>query len=142
MIPAPDLSTRPLSVTVEREMATAPELCFWAFTEQLDRWFAAPGTLLATGEANTPFYFEVHQGETRHPHYGRFLELEPGRLVTMTWLTRGTQGHETLLTVELAPAGAGTRLSLTHAGFPDEASRQAHAEAWPQVLANLDEVMS
>ena len=54
----------------------------------------------------------------------------------------GNEGAETVVTVELEPQGAGTRLRLTHAGFLDEESRDQHAQAWPQVLAQLDERMS
>ncbi len=54
----------------------------------------------------------------------------------------GTKGVETVVTVELEPQETGTRLRLTHAGFLDEESRHQHAQAWPQVLAQLDERMS
>ncbi len=47
-----------------------------------------------------------------------------------------------MVTVELEPQDTGTRLRLTHAGFLDEESRDQHAQAWPQVLAQLAERMS
>ena len=95
-------------------------------------------------QIDTPYFFEAHHNEERHPHYGRFLKLEPDRLIEMTWLTAAvTKGAETVITIELTPGhDGGTELTLTHAGFPDEESRKGHEEAWPAGLEQLDKKSS
>jgi uncharacterized protein YndB with AHSA1/START domain len=145
-ITTPDLSQRPFHLTVERLMDCSPEILFRAWTKEIDKWFAAPGTVLMTGEVDHVFFFEtIYKFETkneaeRHPHYGRFLRLEQNRLIELTWVTGagGTNGAETVVTVELIPSGKGTKLQLTHAGFLNEESRDQHEHAWPLVLEQLD----
>jgi len=100
-----------------------------------------------TPEVNAVFFFETEfrperqPTVERHPHYGRFLRLIPDKLVELTWVTGpgGTDGAETIVTVELKPIGRATRLTLKHAGFAAEEARDRHRQAWPLVLAQLEQ---
>ncbi|MDX6263374.1 MAG: hypothetical protein QOH84_5062 [Kribbellaceae bacterium] len=135
----PDLSGRPHDLAVERVVGAAPDAVYRAWTEEFDRWFAAPGSVRMRAELDVPFFFQTDAGGALHPHYGRFLRLEPSELVELAWVTSGTGGYETVVTVALSAAGDGTLINLGHAGFPTEELRDAHAEAWPHVLAQFDE---
>ncbi|KAA0993204.1 SRPBCC family protein [Dyadobacter aurulentus] len=140
----PDLSSRPLGIKIEKLIGLPIVKLYKTWTSQLDLWFASPGSFLGKIEPNAPFYFEtLHQG-IRHPHYGRYLQIQEPELVQLTWTTGegGTEGAETVLTIALTPHGEGTFLRLTHAGFLTEASRDRHQEAWPAVLELLEERMS
>ena len=136
----PDISARPIELKIECTTRVPPSVIYRAWTEEFDKWFAAPGTLLMKGEINVPFFFETHFDGGRHAHYGRFLKLEPDKYMQLTWVTGnpGTLGAETILTVELEPHEDGSRVMLTQAGFFDEESRDGHADAWPKVFEHLD----
>ena len=149
-ITVPDLSARPLGFKVERLMGSRAEVLFAAWTEKFDEWFAAPGTLIMKAEVNSVFFFETvfkteeDLVEQRHPHYGRFLRLIQDRLIEFTWVTGagGTEGAETVVTIELEPRENGTDLSLTHKGFPHETSKSRHESAWEMILEHLDQRMT
>ena len=142
----PDHSDRPYNLTAERLMELKPETLFNAWTKEFDVWFAAPGSVLMTGKANTPFFFETEfrpdkdSDLQRHSHYGRFLKIVLNQLIKLTWVTGagGTKGSETVVSIELIPKNKKTLLKLVHSGFPDEESKNKHQQAWPVVLEQLE----
>lgn len=136
----PDLSSRPLSVRVEGHVNLPADSLYDLWTGRMEAWAAAPGTLTTTVAEGGLYFFEAHHEGQRHPHYGRFLTLEPGRRVEMTWLTgaSGTRGAETVVLVELAPEGEGTHVRITHRGFYDQESADAHRAGWETAFEALE----
>jgi len=146
-IPRPDLSARPLETTCEHVMRAQPDAVFAAWTTRFDLWFAQAGTVAMVPEPGRPYFFYNRDEWGRHPHYGRFLDVVENELIEMTWMTgdgtlEGTQGAETILRIELAPQDGGTRVRLTHSGFPSEKAHVGHEENWPLALEILDEALA
>jgi uncharacterized protein YndB with AHSA1/START domain len=138
--PLPDLSARPFHLTVETLMRASPARLYRAWTEELDRWIAVPGSVRVDAVVGGAFSFEIERDHAPLPETrsGRFLRLERDRIVEMTWMT----GAETIVTVELEPHGAGTLLRLMHAGFPDQPSRDRYHQDWPVALDHLDRLLT
>jgi|NGEPerStandDraft_6_1074524.scaffolds.fasta_scaffold87037_3 uncharacterized protein YndB with AHSA1/START domain len=137
----PEPAERLHAFTVERVMTASPEAIYRAWTERFDTWFASPGAIRMRPHVGEPYWFEVLHNGDHIPHYGRFIDLEPGRFIEQTWVTgaNGTDGAETVVRVELVGTGSGTRLRLTHGGFYDAVAAQRHADSWPRILEHLDE---
>jgi uncharacterized protein YndB with AHSA1/START domain len=130
--------------TIEVAMAATPEAIYRAWTERFDTWFAAPGRISMDARVGQPYWFEVVHNGMHHPHYGRFLVLEPGHLIEQTWVTgaHGTDGAETVVRIELTADPSGAQLVLTHKGFFTASAAQQHADSWPAILHHLDQVLT
>ena len=137
---APDVAEWPHDARVQPVMRASPQALYRSFTTGWEKWFAFEGSLIANPAPQGQLFFVVeHQGR-RHPHYGRFLALDPNRKVELTWLTGkdGTDGAETVLTVELEPGADGCALTLSHRGFYSQERADHHGKSWETILVNLD----
>lgn len=142
----PALDPNASTIEVEVALRLTPSQVYRAWTIGFDWWFAAPGSVHMTPEVNAPFFFETEflldEGvpAERHPHYGRFLALDPHRRIEMTWVTgpAGTQGVETVVTLTLEPIAEGTRVRLCHAGFLDPDAAERTRLVWPYVLRQME----
>ena len=52
--------------------------------------------------------------DRKYPHYGRYLRIDRPRLLEFTWISEGTRGKESVVTIELVARGGKTELTLTH----------------------------
>jgi uncharacterized protein YndB with AHSA1/START domain len=126
----------------QRKMNLSAAALYEAWTQGFETWFALPDSVIMRPEVDTAFFFETEFQGQRHPHYGRFLQLEEDRLISLTWLNATLDGAETVVTVRLEPMGSGTLLHLEHAGFPSQKLRDETGEAWPAVLEQQERALS
>jgi uncharacterized protein YndB with AHSA1/START domain len=91
--------------------------------------------LIFNPEVDGMFYFRhvADNGEPL-PHAGRFTELRHGRRIQYTWMSRHTQGLESVVTVTLRPKGRDTELTLNHANLPDNPLGRRHNQGWNYFL--------
>jgi uncharacterized protein YndB with AHSA1/START domain len=142
-----DVAAKP-SLTLKRRYNASPERVFsaWTDAEKLGRWFC-PATcvpVLAESDARAGGRYRIvvrGQDGDDHDVSGTFREVVPNRKLTFTWAWRTTPERESLVTVELAPDGDGTMLTLTHERFFDEAARDRHQSGWGPILDRLNEVL-
>lgn len=67
---------------------------------------------------------------------GEYVAIDAPHRIVFTWRWDG-EPDETLVTIELRAADAGTHLVLTHERFADAAQRDDHATGWSDCLDRL-----
>jgi len=76
-------------------------------------------------------------GGEEHDVGGVFHEVVENRKLVFTWAWRTTPERQSLVTIEFAPDGAATALTLTHEQFADEEARDRHLGGWNGALDKL-----
>src|SRR5207245_3089929 len=128
-------STKALEIKLERTIPAPPG-------EVFDAWLdpKIPGNpwhehekLIVNAKVDGLWYWLVRG----NPHYGRFTEIErPGR-IQLTWMSRSTQGEETVVTVTFQKNGEDTLLTLVHSGLKTDEMTQAHNKGWNSLLSKF-----
>ena len=128
-------------VTVSRTIPAPAENVFDVWMDPKSPggpWFGADRVIL-NAVVDGLFYLAVkHEGRT-WPHFGRFVEIERPHKVEYTWMSEGTQGVESVVTVTFEPRGDQTEVTLRHTGVPDDEMGRRHEQGWTWVLSMLAE---
>jgi uncharacterized protein YndB with AHSA1/START domain len=112
---------------------------FRALTEPavLDTWWTTSSQSDARAGGAFQYRWEFEDASRNHVQSGAYHEVEEGRRISYPWAA----GGETTVTFRLEDADGGTRLTLEHTGFPDDAGRDHHDQGWAGFLGNLRSVL-
>jgi uncharacterized protein YndB with AHSA1/START domain len=128
-------------VIVERTFPAPVEAVWQTLTdlEHMKRWYF-PNLTSFRPEVGFETRFTVRKDDNDFVHLWKVIGVLPGKKLAYSWKYDGYPG-DSLLTFELFPEGAGTRLKLTHASLetflpethPD-LSRGNFVKGWTQII--------
>jgi uncharacterized protein YndB with AHSA1/START domain len=72
-----------------------------------------------------------------HEHTGQYRVVEPPSRLVFTWISKGTNEQETIVTVELKPRGTECELTLTHEKLPGKEAASGHQDGWTHIAELL-----
>jgi uncharacterized protein YndB with AHSA1/START domain len=136
------------ALVIRRILSASPERVYAAWTDpQLASQFICPEDVTVADVA-----FDVRRGGAYHISMrmtngeiwtvrGIYREVIPNARLSMTWKwdeEDPSAEQETLLTLDFAPHGSGTELTLTHEHFKTEESRNSHESGWNSLLDKME----
>ena len=138
-----------LTMQVERSIAAPREAVFraWLDPEMLRR-FMLPGQDMTVPRADVDareggrFEIVMRAGDKDMPHAGTYREISPHERIVFTWESPYSTETDSEVTLEFAPEGDGTRVTLTHVRFPDAEMRDNHKAGWSAIPAALDTALA
>ena len=134
------------SLQIERSIPAPPETVYraWLEAETLKRWFAPSDdfeTIIhrADGKVGGSFKVEMRKPDgSVHIATGSYTELVPAKRISFTWKWENhPEDGDSVISVDLAPEGKGTKLVFTHEQLPTVTSRDNHAKGWVGCLDRL-----
>jgi len=133
------------AIVSEVYIAAPPDRVFQALVdpEQVLKWWGQAGIY-----RSTEFDADVRTGGKWHsagvgPDGGRFevtgefLEVDPPRLLSYTWIASWTGDVKTTVRWELAPKNQGTLVTIRHSGLAAHPEVAQSYRGWPRMLGWL-----
>ena len=137
----------PVSVTVERRLAAAPERVFdaWLDPESLGRWlFATTEGVMERVEVDPRiggrFLVAERRGEELAQHHGEYVALDRPRRIAFDFWTSFSE-ERTRVTVTIEADGDGSLLSLRHDGVWADYEERTQ-KGWAMILGNLAKTLT
>ena len=146
---AATIQQRP-SLSIRRHYPAPPEKVWQALITPaaLQRWMAPSDAFripVAESDARVGGRYRfvmVDPEGNEHEASGAYREVSAPRKLVFTWNWKRTPEQESLVTVELRAHDGGTELTLTHAEFIDDSTREHHQHGWNGCLDRLIRVVA
>jgi uncharacterized protein YndB with AHSA1/START domain len=116
----------------------------WTDPETMARWLSPMGDAEVEADVRLGGSFRVVMvgGDMRIEHTGKYLTVDPPRLLSFTWRSPYTGSAPSVVTLTLTSDGDSTHLLLVHERLSDEAA-ESHREGWGAMLTRLvDEILA
>jgi len=126
----------------EVQIAASPETVWEELTKRDKPQRPQMDTVLESSlEPGAPLLYTSHDG-SRVFVVGRVIEIDPPRRLSHTWRLTMRDDEPTLVAWELEPSGEGTRVRLTHTGWPEDARGLGRVDStWRTILDELRNVV-
>jgi uncharacterized protein YndB with AHSA1/START domain len=138
----------PSSLLISRTYPASVERVFKAWTDanQLGQWFAPSDdyTTKASVDLRVGHEYHIaiaHKGGNVHNVIGTYRVIDPPRKLVYTWRWDGASA-DTLVTVDFAPEGEATKVTITHEQFTNTEDRDKHNEGWNGCLNRLQRTLT
>ena len=129
-------------VKVQKFIAAPREVLFDAFLDPetlsaiMRPGMARSATVEVDPRVGGRFDIVMHAPNRDYPHTGEYRIIDRPSKLVFTWISDGTHGLETLVTIELEEQAGGTLIVLTHETLPDEEAAD-HQAGWGKILEHL-----
>ncbi|HJT69235.1 MAG TPA: SRPBCC domain-containing protein [Terriglobales bacterium] len=129
----------------EIHIAAQPERVFQALVDpaQVPKWWGQKGIYVCTEfQADLRVGGEWKSsgvGADGKPFtaQGKYLEINPPRLLGYTWVASWTGAVQTRVRWELSPTATGTQVTIRHSGFAAHPELAQAYRGWPRMLGWL-----
>ena len=144
----------PTTVLLARRLDAHPERVFdaWLDPTKAKKWILGPSPsdelvrVAIDPRVGGTFSIVVLRDQQEIEHMGSYVEIDRPRRLAFTW--NSVAGHDdsgvrpalgnrgSLVTLDFAPAGAGTELRLTHEGLTEDYALKTE-EGWSKIIQAL-----
>lgn len=132
------------AVVVRRTIAATAEELFdaWLDPEAMAIWMR-PGSIQTTVAKVDPkvggrYEIVMRSATETYPHTGVYRVINRPRQLVFTWISRGTEQRESLVTVDFVARGEATEVVVTHEQLTESAA-PSHTNGWTSALARLEQ---